>query len=439
MSTKRPNQWVGKRLTKRVVDDLPAPEAGQVFVRDTELKGFAVRLTAGGAKTFVVEKRIDGKVRRIKIARYPEMTVEEARKAALKLLGDIAGGENPIKKKRQTQFDGITLHEVYKAFRQARRHLAPKTLYDYQRVMGLVFDDWIGKPVRSISKDMVAKRFQQLSEQNGPHYANLAMRILRALLNFARDNYEDDDGQPIILDNPVNRLTRTRVWHPTQRRQTVIRPHQLVPFYAAVQRLKQEQHIRQGETVSDYLMTLLFTGLRRSEAANLRWSDVDLDHRTLTIRRTKNGQPLTLPLSDYLWGLLSERKAEAQTDYVFPGQGHPGAIVEPRAGVQWVIQESGVTFTLHDLRRTFITTATGLGVHIYLIKRLVNHKLSNDVTEGYTISDVEHLREPAQRIADFLQKACGILPSATIIELDSRKFAVTATEYPAVNLTKHEG
>ncbi|MFZ5621439.1 MAG: tyrosine-type recombinase/integrase [Pseudomonadota bacterium] len=421
MSTKQPNQWVGKRLTKRIVDSVPPPESGQLIVRDAELKGFALRVTPGGAKTFVVEKRIGGKVRRIKIARYPEKTCEEARLEAQQMLGQIAGGIDPNKKKRQSQFDGIILHEVYKAFRQARRHLAPKTLYDYQRVMDVVFSDWMAKPVRGISKDMVAKRFQQLSDQHGPHYANLAMRILRALLNFARDNYEDDDGQPIILDNPVNRLTRTRVWHPTQRRQTVIRPHQLAAFYTAVQRLKTEEHTRQGETVADYLMTLLFTGLRRSEAANLRWSDVDLEHRTLTIRQTKNGQPLTLPLSDYLWALLSERQAEAQTAYVFPGQGHPGALVEPRAGVQWVIQESGVKFTLHDLRRTFITTATGLGVHIYLIKRLVNHKLSNDVTEGYTISDVEHLRESAQKIADFLAKACGILPSADVIDLEARK------------------
>ncbi|RRQ22449.1 tyrosine-type recombinase/integrase [Thiohalobacter thiocyanaticus] len=423
MSTNKPNQSVGKRLTKRIVDSLPAPETGQVFVRDTELKGFAIRLTPGGTKTFVVEKRVNGKVRRIKVARYPEMTVEQARRAAQTLLGEIAGGDDPIKKKRQAQFDGITLHEAFKAFRQARSHLKPKTLYDYQRVMEIAFSDWQSRPIRVISKDMVAKRFQQLTENNGPGYANLAMRTLRAVLNFARDNYEDDDGQPILADNPVNRLTRTRVWHPSKRRQTIIRPHQLAAWYQAVQRLKNEQHTRQGDTVADYLMTILFTGLRRSEAANLRWSDVDLEHRTLTIRDTKNRHPLTLPLTNQLHELLSDRKAEAQTDYVFPGQGHPGAIVEPRVGVRWVAQESGVQFTLHDLRRTFITCATGLGIHIYLIKRLVNHKLSNDVTEGYTIHDTEHLREPAQTIADYLAKACGMLPSAEIIPLDAKEIA----------------
>lgn len=420
VSTKRPNQWVGKRLTKRVVDALPVPENGQQFVRDTELKGFAVRVTSGGTKTFVVEKRINGKGRRIKIARYPEMTVEQARKAAQQLLGDIAGGTNPIKQRRQAQFAGITLHEVFKTFRQARRQLRPKTLYDYQRVMDVVFPDWLPRPVRAISKDMVAKRFHELTDQHGPSYANLAMRTLRSVLNFAMNSYEDDDGQPIITDNPVNRLTRAKLWHPGTRRQTVIRPHQLTAWYTAVQRLKNEQHTRQGETVADYLMVLLFTGMRRSEAANLRWKDVDLTHRTLTVPDTKNHQPLTLPLSDYLWTLLSERQAEAESEYVFPGQGHPGALVEPRAGRLWVIRESGVNFALHDLRRTFITTATTLGVHIYLIKRLVNHKLSNDVTEGYTIHDVEHLREPTQQIADFLMKACCMAASADIIDLDTR-------------------
>ncbi|MFP5505736.1 MAG: Arm DNA-binding domain-containing protein, partial [Gammaproteobacteria bacterium] len=87
MSTFRPNQWVGKRLTKRLVDSVPPPESGQLIVRDVELKGFALRVTPGGAKTFVVEKRIGGKVRRIKVARYPEKTCEQARSEAQQMLG----------------------------------------------------------------------------------------------------------------------------------------------------------------------------------------------------------------------------------------------------------------------------------------------------------------------------------------------------------------
>jgi len=78
------------RITKSVVDRLTAPAAGQSFARDSELKGFAVRITISGAKSFILEKRIDDKVKRLTLGRYPELTVEQARKEAHKLLGHIA-------------------------------------------------------------------------------------------------------------------------------------------------------------------------------------------------------------------------------------------------------------------------------------------------------------------------------------------------------------
>jgi len=92
-----------------------------------------------------------------------------------------------------------------------------------------------------------------------------------------------------------------------------------------------------------------------------------------------------------------------------------------RAGVQWVIRESGVVFTLHDLRRTFITVAVSLKISAYAVKRLVNHKMSRDVTSGYIISDVERLREPMKRISKYLIEKSGTTQTASIIELSTRR------------------
>ena len=72
------------KITKSYVDRLSTPTTGQAFVRDPELKGFGVRITASGAKSFILEKRIDGKVKRLTLGRYPELTVEQARKEAYK-------------------------------------------------------------------------------------------------------------------------------------------------------------------------------------------------------------------------------------------------------------------------------------------------------------------------------------------------------------------
>ncbi len=59
------------KITKSYVDRLDAPAIGQAFVRDAELKGFAVRVTVTGAKSFILEKRIGGKVKRLTIAPIP--------------------------------------------------------------------------------------------------------------------------------------------------------------------------------------------------------------------------------------------------------------------------------------------------------------------------------------------------------------------------------
>lgn len=69
-----------------------------------------------------------------------------------------------------------------------------------------------------------------------------------------------------------------------------------------------------------------------------------------------------------------------------------------------VAELSGVSFTVHDLRRTFATTAESLDLPAYALKRLLNHKMTNDVTAGYIMRDVERLRKQMQRITDFLIK-----------------------------------
>jgi integrase len=80
--------------------------------------------------------------------------------------------------------------------------------------------------------------------------------------------------------------------------------------------------------------------------------------------------------------------------------------VEPRTAVSRISELSGVPFTLHDLRRTFITIAESLDIPGYAFKRLLNHKDPNDMTAGYTVSNVDRLREPMQRITEFIVGNC---------------------------------
>jgi integrase len=382
------------KLTKSVVQKIEPPEdKDQIFYRDDELRGFALRVTASGVKSFVVEKLINRKVKRITIGRYGELTVEQARKEAQKLLGMIATGIDPQAKKQAAKAQSVKLKEVFQAYTKARKDLKPKTLYDYSKLLETAFGDWQDKPFLNITKEKVIKRHTQLGEERGYAYANLAMRMLRALFNFAIGQYEDSQGQSIISENPVSKLSQARAWYRVERRHTYIKSHEFSAWYNGVMQLK-------NETLRDYLLLIAFTGLRRQEAAKLKWLNVDLKAKTLSISDTKNHQAHTLPLTNFLFDLLYKRQLTATSIYVFPGSGKGGYIVEPRKQTAKVIEQSGVSFTVHDLRRTFITVAESLDISAYAVKRLVNHKMNSDVTAGYIVSDVERLRRPMQQITD---------------------------------------
>ncbi len=154
----------------------------------------------------------------------------------------------------------------------------------------------------------------------------------------------------------------------------------------------------------DYFLLLLFTGMRKTEAASLHWDDIDLKSKTITLQDTKNREVHTLPMSNFIYDLLERRSRQKTSEFIFPADSKTGYIYEPKKAVLKVVELSGVPFTLHDLRRTFATIAEGLDLPAYALKRLLNHKMNNDVTAGYIMKDVERLRKPMQRIADFLFK-----------------------------------
>ncbi|RKT47488.1 site-specific recombinase XerD [Thiocapsa rosea] len=331
------------------------------------------------------------------------------------MLGTIAEGKSPAAEKRAIKAESVTLKEAFAEY-LASRDLKPGTVHDYKRHMVESFPDWQDRRLTEITRDMVERKHAKLGERSEAR-ANGAMRVLRAILNFAAGKYENANGQPIILDIPTKRLSATRRWYRVERRQTLIRPAQLPAWWSAVDALE-------SETIRDYLRVLILTGLRRGECARLEWKDIDLEGRTLTAPDTKNRSPHTLPLSTYLVELFRRRsKSSEGSRFVFPvgprraNKDEDGHLNDARHSMAAVAEASGVSFTPHDLRRTFITIAESLDIPAYALKRLLNHKSGADVTGGYLVIDTERLRDPMQRITDYILKAAGVVPSAEIVTL----------------------
>lgn len=404
-----------QKLTKAFVEKIGFEQSGQIFYRDSELKGFGLRV-GRTAKVYFAEAKLDGKTVRKSIARHNVLTIDEARNEARKILTEISTGKNPFDVERARKAIKVTVQEVLNEYISSRVNLKTSTIQDYRNTFKTYLGDWLNKTLRDISKDMVEMRFRKIGE-NSPAQANKVMRNFRAVYNYAMIKYEDSNGDSIFKTNPVNRISQLRMWYRVNRRVTYIKPYNLAPWYEAVMNLSNDLIAPNRETIRDYLLFVLFTGLRRREATALTWNRVDFKDRTFTVIETKNHSDHTLPLTDFLYDMLAVRKANAVNQYVFPNEFGTGMLNEPKKQIQRVVQESGVSFSLHDLRRTFITIAESLDISAYALKRLLNHKMTNDVTAGYIITDVERLRTPMQKITDFILIQVGQKQSASVTPL----------------------
>ena len=392
-------------FTKTVLDNLPIPEGkSRPYYHDSETPGLGLRVTSNGVKSFMVQRRINKKPQIVTLGRYPEMTIQISRRMAIKALSSISEGVNPTKQKEEKTLKDITLGQVFSDYIENRRtSLKANTQKNYVGTFNSYLIEWEDKPIDDITGKMVLQKHREITKSS-PSRANTVMRHLRAYYRFAINEYEDSNNKPIFTYNPVDKLSHHKVWNREKRKQTVIKTYDLKKWYEAVMALPQHQYkdiyIESAETCRDLFLFILFTGLRRREASTLMWDNIDFKDHSLTIEDTKNHETHSLPLTPFLLEILERRKSDSP--YVFQGTTPDKPLNDPKKQLDKVRKISGVYFNLHDLRRTFITIAESLDINSYALKRLLNHKDQRDVTGGYIITDMERLREPMNKITDYI-------------------------------------
>jgi len=407
------------KLTKRAIERLPAPDPGgkQRLVWDGELKGFGV-LVSGvtSAKTYIAQRKLPGGLtRRVTVGSVTEIDLDRARAMAADLLNDMRHGRDP-KRRPATPW---TLRRALDEYLATNMQIKPKTQQGYKAAVETHLGDWLNLPLAEITRDAVEARHRKIQSDiedrrranakrarrdlvqpehwgsaAGANTANGAMRALRAIFNHAADR------SPL----PPNPVRLRKQWFAEPRRERLVRADDLPAFYAALDELE-------NTTARDYLKLLLFTGLRREEAASLRWETVDFAARLIRLpaRRTKAGRRLDLPMASYIRDLFVARRAMGDDGgWVFGADSRSGHLEEPRAGLDPVAQATGIRISAHDLRRTFVTVAESTDISVAALKALVNHSLGADVTSGYIQMTGERLREPAQRVCDRMMQLCEI-------------------------------
>lgn len=177
---------------------------------------------------------------------------------------------------------------------------------------------------------------------------------------------------------------------------------------------------------------MLLTGLRRREAAFLRWADVDLRRGTLTVRATKNKTDHTLPITQRVKAILAERQSLliaaqelAQRRPNATNKAHADDLAqfvigleETRHQIALIEAQTGILVGAHDLRRTWASLADKCGVGGYAIKAALNHATTNDVTgTHYAQVDVDDLRQPMQKVENYILAKLAAAKGENVIPL----------------------
>jgi integrase len=390
------------KLTARALDKLTAPDPSgrQVLYWDSALKGLGVLVSGKtNAKTFV-QRDVNGRSRRVTIGPVNVLSVEDARKQAEIVLADFYKGIDPKAGRRGVP----TLRQTLDAYLTARGdNLRPLTHHTYRQSVERYLTAWLDWPLNNITPELVEQRHRSIQSEviergnKGNHSANYAMTVLRTLWNFATER------TPNLPANPMNRLKRARFPEPPSTRR--VKAEDLPAFYAAVNELPNPIH-------RHYLLLLLFTGLRRTEAASLRWESIDFHSRVIRLPAsvTKAKRPLDLPMSDVVHDVLVAHRAIGQDKFVFPSASACGYFVEPQYPLDQVAMKTGIRLSAHDLRRNYVTVAESSEISFAAVKGLVNHSLGSGMTERYIGMDIERLRVAAQCVADKLKALCGMTP-----------------------------
>ena len=224
------------------------------------------------------------------------------------------------------------------------------------------------------------------------------MRVFRIIWRHAAD-------RSTLPECPASKLK----WFPEECRTRHVGFEQMSDFHRAVLGIE-------NPIARDFVLLLLFTGMRRREAASLRWSSVDLKQKVIRLPRdvTKGKRALELPMSTVVHDLLIARRAAvASGPFVFPGQGEHGFFTSADHAFAEIEKASGIKVSAHDLRRSFASVAADTeGVSWLALKVMLNHSTKGDVTAGYVQISEAQLRQAIQRVADRMLALCNVEPVA---------------------------
>lgn len=388
-------------FTKAEIEDLPEPESGKrSFYHDIKVPGLQLRVT--GVKTFFVNRRVKGGVpERITLGRYPDMTIDQARRKALEVLHNIAEGKNPAEIKRGQKAE-LTFAELFNDYLERHSKPKKKTWKEDQAQFRLYLEKPLGKKKLSvINRKIIAQIHSDITKGGHAPTANRVKALLSSVFGWAISVGLWESNPAIgIKSNKENQRDR------------FIQGNELPRFFRA---LAEESN----ETMRDIFLLALLTGARRKNVLSMKWSDICFDRHEWRIPETKNGTPQTVTLSPEALEVLKNRKETNESGFVFPGTGKSGHIVELKKGWERILERAEIEdLRIHDLRRTLGSWQAKTGASLAIIGKSLNHKNQN-TTAIYARLDLDPVRDSVNKATSAMMEAGGLTNAAKVINLNN--------------------
>jgi integrase len=325
-------------------------------------KGLHIRVSPTGSKTWVLIFRTGGKLRRLTLGTYPNISLAEARKKTAEIRVRIKDGDDPDPEATANR-NSPTVEEFSKEYleRWAKPH--KKSWSEDQRVLEKEFIPVIGniKMTKLTRRDIVAA-LDRIRDRGAHTQANRALAIFRRMCRFAVE-------RGLLETSPAVYIKAT----PEDSRDRALSRDEIRRFFEAMQ--KESPWI--GTRLA--LEVLLRTGQRSSEVLQMNPQQIDLERALWTIPgdQVKNGHAQIVPLPEQVMVILKVAfSTTASETAVFRSPRKDSFLSKQALGraMDRALKRHKIPHaTPHDLRRTCATFMTELGVPRLVVSKILNH------------------------------------------------------------------